>query len=59
MLNADSENDDDQNKSKFLEDQENGYDPKDLVEILDGWELFRKKKSNTNTMVKRYCYSLD
>ena len=40
-------------------DPENYQDPKDLVEILDGWELFRKKKSNTNTMVKRYCYALD
>ena len=54
--NIDSE-DELENKSKFVEDL--GYDPKELVEILDGWELFKKKKGNTNTMVKRYCYALD
>lgn len=46
-------------KSRLQEEIENGFDPKDLIEILDGWELFRKKKGASNTMVKRYCYALD
>jgi hypothetical protein len=37
---------------------ENGYDPTELKESYDGWEFYKRKKV-PQTMVKRYCATLD
>lgn len=41
-----------------MEDINNGYDPKEQVESVDGWEFYKRKKV-PQMMVRRYCQSLD
>lgn len=40
------------------EDDQNCFDPSELKESMDGWQLYKRKKVH-NAMIKRYIYSLD
>lgn len=43
---------------RFQEDLEQGFDPNEQVQLQDGWELYKRKKI-PQTMVRRYCLTLD
>jgi hypothetical protein len=40
------------------EKEEERFDPSELKESMDGWQLYKRKKVH-NAMIKRYIYSLD
>lgn len=44
--------------NRCQEDLEQGFDPSELVQLQDGWEVYKRKKI-PQTMVRRYCLTLD
>ena len=52
------EDDPEEEKNKMEEDIEAGFDPKELIFEVDGWEFYKKAKVS-HQLVKRYCQTLD
>lgn len=44
--------------TRYQEDLEMGFDPQEQVQLQHGWELYKRKKI-PQTMVRRYCLTLD
>lgn len=44
--------------TKAEEEIDNGFDPKDIEQTFDGWELYKRKKNLVN-LVKKYSYALE
>ena len=53
-----TENSEDHAARVLKEQAEEGFDAKDLQETLDGWEFYKRKRI-PQTMVRRYCQTLD
>lgn len=45
-------------KRQLEDDIETGFDPKEMIDELDGWEFYKRAKVN-QALVKRYCQTLD